>query len=80
MVSFLEYLVLFGTVFCTQQLEMICGMDCDMFFGILIFDAEWWFCKGYSDCMMADFQNGLISRIFSVLWKGLLQPTTQNDF
>ena len=25
---------------------------------------------GYSLCMMADFQNGLISRIFSVFLKG----------
>ena len=26
-------------VFCTEQLEMICRMDFDMFFGILIFDS-----------------------------------------
>ena len=25
---------------------------------------------GYSLCMMADFENGLISRIFSVFWTG----------
>ena len=25
---------------------------------------------GYSLCMMGDFQNGLISRIFSVFWSG----------
>ena len=31
MVSFLEYLVFFGAVFCTQQLEMLCRMDFDMF-------------------------------------------------
>ena len=36
MVSFLEYLVFFGAVFCTEQLEMICRMD--KFFGILIID------------------------------------------
>ena len=80
MVSFLEYLVLFGAVFSTQQLEMICRMEFDMFFGILIFDPKWWFCKGYSLCMMADFQNGLISRIFSVFWSGFLHKTTRNDF
>ena len=34
------------------------------FFGILLFDPKWGFCMGYSLCMMADFQNGLISRIF----------------
>ena len=34
---------------------------------------------GYSLCMMADFQNGLISRIFSVFWSGFLHTTTGND-
>ena len=43
-------------------------MDFDMFFGILIFDLKRRFCKAYSLCMMADFQNGLISRIFSVFF------------
>ena len=35
---------------------------------------------GYSRCMMADFQNGLISRIFGAFWSGFLQGTTVNDF
>ena len=26
--------------FCTERLEMICRMDFDMFFGILIFDPK----------------------------------------
>ena len=30
-------------------------------------------------CMIADFQNALISRIFSVFWSGFLQRTTVND-
>ena len=34
---------------------------------------------GYSLCMMADFQNGLISRLFSVFWSGFLHRTTKND-
>ena len=34
---------------------------------------------GYSLCIMTDFQNGLISRIFSVFWSGFLQRTTVND-
>ena len=38
-------------------------MDFDMFFGILIFDPKLGFCMGYSFCMMAGFQNDLISRI-----------------
>ena len=54
MVSFLEYLVFFRAVFCNEQLEMICRNDCDMFFGILIFDPKCEFCMGYSLCMMAD--------------------------
>ena len=40
MVSFLEYLGFVGAVFFTQQLKMLCKMDFDMFFGILIFDPK----------------------------------------
>ena len=67
MLLFLEYLVFFGAVFCREQLEMMCRKDFDMFFGILIF------------LKTADFQNALISRIFSVFWSGFLQRTTRND-
>ena len=49
----------------------------DMFFGILTFDPKWGFCMGYSLCRMADFQNGLISRIFSVFLSGFF---AQNNF
>ena len=31
---------------------------------------------GYSLFMMADFQNGLFSRIFVVFWNGFLHRTT----
>ena len=79
MVSFLEYLLFFEAVFWGEQLEMICRLDLDMFFGILIFDPKWGFCKGYSLCMLGDFQNDLISRIFSVFWSGFLPRTTCND-
>ena len=75
MVSFLKYILFFEAVFCREQVEMICRMDFDMFFGILIFDPKWGFCKG----KMGDFQNGLISRIFSVFWSGFLPRTTRND-
>ena len=34
---------------------------------------------GYSLCMMGDFQNGLISRIFSIFCSGFLHRTTVND-
>ena len=79
MVSFLKYILFFEAVFCREQVEMICRMDFDMFFGILIFDPKWGFCKGYSLCKMGDFQNGLISRIFSVFWSSVLHRTTGND-
>ena len=74
----------FEKVFCTEHLEMISTMDFDMFFGILIFDPKWGFCMGYSLYMMADFQNGLISRIFSVFWSGFfteqLKMISRMDF
>ena len=31
---------------------------------------------GYSPCTMADFQNGLTSRIFGVFWSVVLHQTT----
>ena len=34
---------------------------------------------GYSLCMMADFQNVLISPIFSFFSSGFLQRTSLND-
>ena len=34
---------------------------------------------GYSLCMIADFQNGLISRIFGLFRIGFLHRTTLND-
>ena len=58
---------------------MICRMDFDMFFVILIFDPKLGFCISYSVCMMTDFQNALISRIFGVFLNGLLHRTTVND-
>ena len=35
---------------------------------------------GYSFSMIANFQNGLICRIFGVSWSGFLQATNANDF
>ena len=58
---------------------MICRMDFEMFFGILIVDIKSGFCMGYSVCMMADFQNALISEIFVVFSSGFLQRTTVKD-
>ena len=53
-------------------------MDFYMFFGILIFDPKLGFCMGYSLCIIADLQNGLISLIFSIFWSGFLRKTTLN--
>ena len=47
-----------------------------MFFLSLIFDRKWPFGQSYSLCMMADFQNGLISRIFGVFSSSFLHRTT----
>ena len=58
---------------------MICRMDFDMFFVILIFDRKSGFCMGYRLCIMADFQNALICRIFGVFSSGFLHRTTLND-
>ena len=58
---------------------MICRIDFDMFFGILIFDPKSRFYMGYSLCMMADFQNALISSTFGVFSSGFLQRITVND-
>ena len=81
MVSFLECLVFFGAVFCTEQLQCSCRIVFRLFLAFLIVDPKWQFCKGYSLCMgyrlwkIADFQNGLNSRIFGVFWSGFLHRT-----
>ena len=59
---------------------MISRMYFNMFFGILIFEPNSGFCMGYRLCMMADFQNALISRLFRVFSNGFLHRTTVNDF
>ena len=58
---------------------MICRMDFDMFFGILIFDPKTAFCMDYRLCIRADFQNALISRIFGVFSSGFFHRITLND-
>ena len=57
-------------------------MCCKMAILIFFLDPNWPFykgyslCTGYSLCKMADFQNGLISRIFGVFSSGFLHRTT----
>ena len=48
---------------------MFSRIDFDMLFLILIFDPKLGFCMDYSLCMMADFQNGFISRVFGVFFE-----------
>ena len=76
MLSFLEYLMFFGAVLCTEQLQMIFKMDFGTFFGILTFDPKSGFFMGYSFCMMAEFENGLLSRVFRVFCSGSSHRTT----
>ena len=78
MVSFLEHFVFFGAVFSTEQLQIICRMDFEMFSAILVFDPKSGFCMGYSP-LCADLPNGLISGIFSVFWSGILHRTTPDE-
>ena len=68
----------FRAVFCTEQLRMISRMDLDMF-SEFYFLPKLGFCKGYSLCMMAHFENGLTSGIFRVFSRGFLNRTTLND-
>ena len=59
---------------------MICKMDFGMFFGTLFLGQSEDFAWAIAfACMMADFQNALISRIFSVFWRGFLCRTPVND-
>ena len=80
MKSFLEYLVFFRAVFSTEQVSIISRINFEMFHVFPIFDPKWGFCMGYSLCMVADFQNGLISRIFSVLGGGLFAQNNAKSF
>ena len=50
-----------------------------MFFATFIFDPKSGFCMGYRLCIMADFQNGFISRRFGFFSSGFLHKTTLND-
>ena len=63
MLSFLEYLVFFGAVFCKEQLSMVCRMDFDMFFKILNFEPNSGFCMGSRLCML----DGRFSKMLSFL-------------
>ena len=50
-----------------------------MFSGILILEPQRKFCMGYSICVMANLQNGLISSIVSVFCSNFFDRTSLND-
>ena len=58
---------------------MICRMDFDMSFAILIFDPKSGFFMGYRLCIMADFQNGLFLEYLVLFRPVFLHKTTLND-
>ena len=80
MVSFLEYLVFFQAVFCTEQLSRAFRIVSRTFLAVWNCDSNWPFCQVYSLCKMADFQNGLISRMLGVFSSGFLHRTTLKCF
>ena len=65
-----------GSFFAQNNSNMIEESIFASFFRILIFDPNSLICRSYSPCMMADFQNRLISRIFGVFSSGFLHKTT----
>ena len=58
---------------------MIRRIDFHMFSEILIFDPKWGFCMGYTFCIMAEFQNIVISRLLRFFLERFLGRTTVND-
>ena len=73
MVSFLEYLVFFLAVFFPQNNSNVLV---ESFLAIWIFEPNWPFCKVYSLSKMADFQSGLLSRIYRVFSSSFFHRTT----
>ena len=70
---------LFSSGFLHRTTVNDCRIDFDMFFEMLIFDPKWGFCMAYSPCIMAYFQNCLISRIFGGFFSGIFHRATVND-
>ena len=51
MLSFFEYYLFFGAVFCIEQLECVCRNVFRLFLAYLIFNPNYPFCMGYSLCI-----------------------------
>ena len=78
MLSFFEYWLFFGAVFCIEQLYCASRAVFRMFLAYLIFNPKCPFCMGYSLCIEAifgHFQNALIFRILAVFWSRFLHRT-----
>ena len=75
MVSFLEYLVFFLAVFFPQNNSNVL---LESFLAIWIFEPNWPFCKVYSLSKMADFQSGLLSRIYRVFSSSFFSQNNSN--
>ena len=68
--------VCFHFFFAQKKCSVLVQPCCPCFLAMLIFYPNWAFCKGYTLCQIADFQNRLISRIFGVFSNGILHRTT----
>ena len=72
-------LAFFGAIFRIEQLQRVVDMFLACFYTFLIFDPKWRFCKVYSLCLVAifdNFQNALISQILAAFSSRFLHRTT----
>ena len=79
MLSFFEYELFFGAVFCIEQVQCVVESFLACFYAFLIFDPKWRFCQLYSFCLVAicsNSQNALIFRILAVFSSPFLHKTT----
>ena len=73
MLSYLDYLVFLHAVFCAEQLSAFRRIIFSMFLRKKKLKITCPFCMGYRLTKMEDLQNALISRLFGVFPRNLLQ-------
>ena len=76
MLSYLDYVVFFHPVFCTEQLYAFRRIIFSMFLRKKKLKITCSFCMGYRLTKMEDLENALISRLFGVFARGFLHRTT----
>ena len=76
MLSYLDYLLFWQAVFCTEQLYAFRRIIFSMFLRKKKLKITCPFCMGYRLTKMEDLQNALISRLFGVFARGFLHRTT----